>query len=277
MKRVKSFWETAAAYLFAGLTALAGIVSLGVFGRFLSETRLGLIGLGMRPVAALVWDAVLCLIFFVQHSGMVRRSFRRWSERWMPGYLHGALYTFASAAALVLLCALWQPADPAPLILDGAVREVFRGLSLLAVLGFVWAFVSLDAFDAFGTGALLARFRRRDLAPPRLAVKGPYRWVRHPFYFLVIVLLWASPVVSKDRLLLNVLFTIWIVLGARWEERDLTATFGDDYRLHQREVPMLIPWRLPTKAEWETAAQAGTDGRKTGFKTPYPPSPIALE
>jgi methanethiol S-methyltransferase len=54
-------------------------------------------------------------------------------------------------------------------------------------------------------------------------------------------------VLSKDRLLLNVLFTIWIVLGARWEERDLTAAFGDAYRTHQRGVPMLIPWRLPAK------------------------------
>jgi protein-S-isoprenylcysteine O-methyltransferase Ste14 len=258
MKRMRSFWETAAVYVLAGLTALVGIVSLGVFGRFLSETRLGLIGLGMSPAAALAWDALLCLIFFVQHSGMVRRSFRRWSERWMPGYLHGAVYTFASAVALVLVCALWQPVDPAPLILDGTVREVLRGLSLLAVLGFVWAFISLNAFDAFGTGALLARFRRRELAPPRLEVKGPYRWVRHPFYFLVIVLLWASPVVSKDRLLLNVLFTIWIVLGARWEERDLTAAFGDAYRVQQREVPMLIPWRLPRKVEWEFTLLAGT-------------------
>ena len=59
------------------------------------------------------------------------------------------------------------------------------------------------------------------------------------------VLLWTSPVVSTDKLLLNSLFTIWIVLGARWEERDLVATFGDAYRRHQRTVPMLIPWKLP--------------------------------
>jgi protein-S-isoprenylcysteine O-methyltransferase Ste14 len=234
--------------LLAVLTALAGIVSLGVFVRFLSETRPGGIGLGLSPAAALAWDALLCVIFFVQHSGMVRRSFRRWLERWMPGYLQGALYTWASAVALVLLCVLWQPADAAPLDLNGTVRAALRGLSLLAILGFVWAFVSLGAFDAFGTMAILARFRRRDPAAPRLTVKGPYRWVRHPFYFLAIVLLWASPVASTDRLLLNALFTIWIVLGARWEERDLIAAFGDAYRVHQREVPMLIPWKLARAA-----------------------------
>ncbi len=244
MKTVKSFRKTVAC-VFAGLTTLAGIISLGLFAWFLSQARLGLVDIGMNRTGALAWDALLCLIFFLQHSGMVRRSFRRWSERSMSGYLHGALYTWGSAAALVLLCALWQPADPAPLVLHGTVRAALRGLSLLAALGFVWAFVSLGGFDAFGTGTLLARFHSREPAPPRLTVKGPYRWVRHPFYFLAIVLIWASTVVSTDRLLLNVLFTIWIVLGARWEERDLVAAFGDAYRLHQRQVPMLIPWRLP--------------------------------
>ncbi len=245
MRRVTSPLETGAAYLFAGLTALAGIVSLIIFVRFLSGAELGVFELGMGPLVALAWDTLLCLIFFVQHSGMVRRSFRRWSERWMPGYLHGVLYTFASAAALVLLCVLWQPAEPAPLIVDGPVREVLRGVSLLAVLWFLWAIVSLGGFDAFGTGAFLARFRRRDSPQPRLTVRGPYRWVRHPFYFSAMVLLWASPALSQDRLLLNALFTVWIVLGAGWEERDLVSEYGDAYRLHQREVPMLIPWRLP--------------------------------
>lgn len=234
-------------YLSVGLTNLAGMASLAMFGWFLSRTRLGWTGLGMRPAAALAWDALLCLVFFVQHSGMVRRPFRRWLERWMPGYLHGALYTFTSGAALVLLCVLWQPADSAPLLPGGTIRWVLRGLSVLALLGFVWALVSLGGFDAFGAEAILARFRGRAPAIPRLQVKGPYRWVRHPFYFLAIVLLWASPAVSMDRLLLNALFTIWIVLGARWEESDLTAAFGDAYRRHQREVPMLIPWRLPAK------------------------------
>jgi len=248
MKTVKSLWGTGAPYLFAGLTALAGAGSLVIFVRFLSDTELGWFELGMSPVVALAWDALLCLIFFVQHSGMVRRSFRRWLESWLPGYLHGVLYTFASAAALLLLCVLWQPADPIPVILNAPVREVLRGVSLLAILGFLWAVVSLGGFDAFGTGAFLARVRGEDPTAPRLTVKGPYRWVRHPFYVLAIVLLWASPILSKDRLLLNTLFTIWIVLGAKWEERDLIAAYGDAYRLHQREVPMLIPWRLPKAA-----------------------------
>ena len=45
---------------------------------------LGIFQFGLSPLAAAFFDAALCLIFFIQHSGMVRRSFRKWSEQWIP-------------------------------------------------------------------------------------------------------------------------------------------------------------------------------------------------
>ena len=39
--------------------------------------------------------------------------------------------------------------------------------------------------------------------------------------------------------------TVWIVLGARWEERDLTVQYGALYERYQKAVPMLIPWKPP--------------------------------
>ena len=233
-------------YAFVSLTVLTGAGSLVMFGRFLGDMGVGLFRFGFSSLIAAFWDATLCLVFFVQHSGMVRRSFRNWSEQWIERWVSRALYTIASAFALALLCVLWQPIDSAPFIVHGPLNVLLRALSLLALLSFVWAILSIQGFDAFGTADVLARFQHRRRAPVPLAVKGPYRWVRHPFYFLVLVLLWASPVISSDRLLLNALFTIWIVLGARWEERDLIVQYGDAYRCYQAEVPMLMPWRLPT-------------------------------
>ncbi len=232
-------------YAFAGLTVLTGVGSFVVFGKFLGGMGLGIFQFGLSPLAAAFFDAALCLIFFIQHSGMVRRSFREWSEQWIPSWLSRALYTFTSAFALVLMCVLWQPVDATPLILGDPLNLLLRAVSLMALLSFVWAFISIEGFDAFGTGDVLARFRHRSRPAVPLAIKGPYRWVRHPFYFLVLVMLWASPVISSDRLLLNSLFTIWIVLGTRWEERDLIVQYGDAYRRYQAEVPMLVPWRIP--------------------------------
>ncbi|MBN9663853.1 MAG: hypothetical protein J0H49_36980 [Acidobacteria bacterium] len=236
-------------YAFLCLTVLTGVGSFVVFGQFLGGMGLGLFEFGFGPWAAAFFDAALCLIFFLQHSGMVRRSFREWSEQWIPSWLSRALYTFASAFALVLLCVLWQTVDATPVILGGSLNLILRAVSFLALLSFVWAFVSIEGFDAFGTGDVLARFRHRSHPPVPLAISGPYRWVRHPFYFLVVVMLWSSPELSLDRLLLNALFTIWIVLGTRWEERDLIIQYGDAYRNYQTKVPMLVPWHLPVRRQ----------------------------
>ena len=64
-------------------------------------------------------------------------------------------------------------------------------------------------------------------------------------YFVVLLMIWSYPVLTADRLLFNVLWTLWIVLGAVLEERDLVADFGDDYREYQRTVPMLVPVKAP--------------------------------
>ncbi|MCX6623568.1 MAG: NnrU family protein [Acidobacteria bacterium] len=197
----------------------------------------------MSQRSLLIFDAGLCLLFFVQHSGMVRRSFRTLLSKVAPGYSHAVIYTISSAAALLLLVGIWQKSSGNIYVLDGVERWLLRGVLLLALAGVVWGIRSLREFDAFGIEALLAHFRREQLHPNKLTIEGPYRLVRHPFYCLGIVALWASPVLSLDRLLLNSLFTVWIVLGATLEERDLAAAFGEDYQRYQRTVPMLLPRR----------------------------------
>jgi protein-S-isoprenylcysteine O-methyltransferase Ste14 len=37
--------------------------------------------------------------------------------------------------------------------------------------------------------------------------------------------------------------TLYVLVGARLEERDLVRDFGDEYRGYQNRVPMLLPWR----------------------------------
>jgi protein-S-isoprenylcysteine O-methyltransferase Ste14 len=74
-------------------------------------------------------------------------------------------------------------------------------------------------------------------------VRGTYQWVRHPLYFFSLLMIWAQVSMTADRLLFNGLWTIWIIIGTFLEERDLIASFGDEYRNYQRKVPMLIPYR----------------------------------
>lgn len=191
--------------------------------------------------ARLAWDAALCVGFFVQHSGMIRRGARERLAQRVPGIYYPALYSIASGAALFALILLWQPSDRVLFSLHGPARWLSFGLSALAVAGFAWGVHSLHGFDPFGTLPLKGHVRDASPRPVALVVRGPYRHVRHPLYLFMLVLFWSTPRLSTDRLLFNVLWTAWIVVGTKLEERDLLAEFGDSYRRYQLRVPMLVP------------------------------------
>jgi protein-S-isoprenylcysteine O-methyltransferase Ste14 len=118
-----------------------------------------------------------------------------------------------------------------------------RMVFVLAIGGLLWGALALGAFDTLGLTPIRNRFEKQERRSSDLSIRGPYKWVRHPLYLFVILMIWAYPQLTIDRLLFNVLWTAWIVVGTWLEERDLVAEFGDQYREYQQRVPMLIPYR----------------------------------
>lgn len=217
--------------------------SLILFGLFLALGPFGPVNLGLSATGTLAWDAALCLAFCGQHSIMVRQGFRQRAERHIPRHLGGVLYALVSAVVLYALTLLWQESPTVVVKLQGAARWIARGIFVATLPGFVWGATAIPHFDPFGVGPIKDRLRGREPRSLPFAIRGPYRWVRHPQYFFMLVLLWAYPDLTADRLLLNGILTAWIVLGTVLEERDLVEQFGTDFVAYQRDVPMLIPWR----------------------------------
>ncbi|MBL8291487.1 MAG: isoprenylcysteine carboxylmethyltransferase family protein [Bryobacterales bacterium] len=240
-----------------------GVGSLSIFGLFLWTGAFGFLELHLEEHSLLVWDGGLCLLFFLQHSGMVRRSFQAKLIRVLPGHWYRVIYTIASAAALLLLVALWQRSTVEIYVATGVGRWLFAALLLACLAGILWGIRSLEQFDAFGIDIFLSQVRQEERHPAKLTVEGPYRLVRHPFYSFGIIALWAAPVLSLDRLLLNTVFTLWIVMGASLEERDLLCEFGEDYRLYQRAVPMFVP-RMPALDQGFNRVRKNSANRSTG-------------
>ena len=116
---------------------------------------------------------------------------------------------------------------------------------VLGMAGMLWGALALGGLDSLGLRAVIRHSRGRAAQDLPLAIRGPYRWVRHPLYLFALVMIWTAPDLSADRLLFNVLFSLWIVVGTMLEERDLVAAFGQPYREYQRRVPMLFPSRRP--------------------------------
>lgn len=230
-------------YVIILFSYILGGSSLIAFTVFLYTGRLDLVNLELDEPQALLLNAGLSLAFFIQHSGMVRKSFSQFLSRFLPGAYNGAIYSITSGIFLFLVVIFWQGTSNL-FEAEGLTRVILRVLFILPIAGFVWGAKALGLFDPFGIKEILDYQHDRKPRPIAFTIKGPYRWIRHPLYLFMLVMIWSCPNLTTDRLLFNILWSAWICIGTLLEERDLVEQFGDAYRDYQKKVPMLLPFKF---------------------------------
>ena len=194
---------------------------------------------------ALLVNLLLLGLFAVQHSVMARRSFKRWWARIVPPAMERSTYVLAASLALALILWQWRPI-PQPVVWNVESRT---GANLLwAVFWLGWAVMLLSTFlinhfELFGLRQVYARLAGRDLPEPEFRTPLLYRYVRHPLYLGLLLGFWAAPVMTAGHLLFSIGCTGYILVGIWFEERDLIARFGDQYRRYRNQVGMLLPGR----------------------------------
>jgi len=140
----------------------------------------------------------------------------------------------------------WAFKLPWYLPIPAAVAWSF-GICLLT-FGFVWmrwTFKSLSIRRAFGQELF------KSSSESVLIKTGPYAWCRNPLYFSATVLFlgWFFVFRWTPIAVLTILFFIWFIFVAKWEQRELTRRFGKEYEEYCRRVPFLVPTRRPKSKE----------------------------
>lgn len=228
------------------LCILGPVVAI-MFGLFIIMGSYTIINLGLSARDALLIDAFLSIIYFLQHSIVVRRGFKQWLGKFMPDRYHNAFYGLTSIITLILVLVFWQKSSILVARADGIIFLLICALFCLCLAALLWGVLSLGSFDALGVKPLMRYISNKQDKPQQIVAKGPYRWVRHPLYLFLIILIWAYPVLTLDRLIFNIMWSIWMVIGTYLEDRDLHCEFGSQYREYSSQVPMLIPYRIPKK------------------------------
>lgn len=267
---------------FSGLAYLSFVLSFGILWfAFLADFPALPITVDRRPGAtfplpgAVLLDLVLILSFGLQHSVMARPRFKRWWTRWIPPTLERSVYVLSSSLALALLMALWQPIPGVVWDIDPpTIRILVRALFVAAMPLSVLASFQIDHLELLGLRQALAGARGRETPdPPGFVQPFLYRIVRHPIQLASLVMLWATPTLTRGHLLLSTAMTAYIGIGLAFEERDLVASIGERYREYRRRVPALIP-RLGAPGWWILALVAGGTlagaARGTVASTPGP-------
>lgn len=204
-----------------------------------------IIDLHLNGRNALLVDIILSIFFFLQHSIMVRKGFKQWLGKLMPEQYYNAFYGLTSGIAFLPVLIFWQKSPALIADADGIIYWILRGLFFICVAGFFWGSNSLGSFDALGVKSVMRYISNRPGKPQQITAKGPYRWVRHPLYLFMIVLIWSCPLLTLDKLIFNIMWSSWIVIGTYLEDRDLRREFGSQYLEYSARVPMLIPCRIP--------------------------------
>jgi protein-S-isoprenylcysteine O-methyltransferase Ste14 len=74
-----------------------------------------------------------------------------------------------------------------------------------------------------------------------LITGGLYRYVRHPLYTFSLLILWLSPSMSLNSLIVYLALTLYVLVGIIFEERKLLREFGKKYEEYRSVTPMLVP------------------------------------
>ena len=239
MRRLLEFFYGVAAYLVGVATLLYFI---GFSGNLLVPRSVD-VGAGASRLEAVLVDLLLLAAFGIQHSVMARRGFKQWWTRVVPAAVERSTYVLATCAVLALMVCFWMPIE-APIVWrveHGAGAEL-----LWSVFGIGWVLVlastfQIDHFELFGLRQVFARLTERSAPEGRFMTPLLYRYVRHPLYAGLLLTFWSVPVMTVGRLLFALGFTVYILIGIAFEERDLLRQFGERYRAYREQVGMLIP------------------------------------
>jgi protein-S-isoprenylcysteine O-methyltransferase Ste14 len=195
-------------------------------------------------LAAHLLYALLWLSFGLGHSVLAdARVKARLKPYFRAGY-RLAYNLFALLHVALIVAAGWW------LLGDGAAFARPEGLRALqwvtTALGAGVLFAALFGYDLgrfAGTAQLRASAHGKFLDDEEpLHLTGFHRYVRHPLYSGAFLLLWGR--VADEFTLATALWaSLYLWIGARFEEKRLLARFGDLYARYREQVPAFFPWK----------------------------------
>ncbi|MFP4439511.1 MAG: methyltransferase family protein [Chloroflexaceae bacterium] len=189
------------------------------------------------------------LVYALIHSWTASQSFKNWvrrragpaGDRW-----YRLAYNLVSGILLLpfLPLLLWLP-DQVLYTVGPPWRRLLLLGQAAALAGIAYGIWLTDPWHFLGLRQLNPADSSNDpvraTEQPHLVVAGPYRWVRHPLYFFGLPAIWLIPQMTVNRLVLALVFSLYLYVGTFFEERRLLREFGAEYRAYQRRVPRLLP------------------------------------
>jgi len=194
---------------------------------------------------------VLLSIWCTIHSGMISLTVTNYIKNRFGGYSRFYRLFFNLFALTTLI----------PIILYGKTLKeqlLFRWegyliilqvfLIVMAILLFISGGRKYDLLQFFGIRQIKTGTSHTALSETGdIDTTGILSLIRHPWYLAVILVIWSGiREMYVSTLIINVILTIYTVIGTFLEERKLIIAYSDKYRNYQKKVSMFVPFRWLT-------------------------------
>jgi len=186
--------------------------------------------------------AALWASFALGHSLLASRHLRTVTIRWFgPG--ERLAYNLVAVVHLAVVLALGRAVMGGDALFDLplAARVAMWTIEATSLVGVIAVLRTYDLGRLSG----MTQWRTRapdalDAPGDRLITTGLHRYVRHPLYTAVIVLVWSAAI-SPFGLATAVCTTAYLLVGSHFEERKLIAVHGEAYCVYRTQVPRIVP------------------------------------
>ena len=220
------------------LGIVAGVVTHALFAVLVWQLFLFLKGSGAAGATGSLWlDAALSVSFGAVHSLLLYPTVRETLTRWIEPPFYGLFYCVVTCAGLLGMFAVWTPS---PIILleftglaGGLIQTAWYGAWAVLIYS-LW--LSGFGYQTGGT-PWWNWVRRRPQQSRRFNPSGAFLWIRHPAYLGFIGLVWCTPVITADRALLIVSWTLYVLVGSWLKDARMAHYIGAPYRMYQSRVP----------------------------------------
>ncbi|WP_445475409.1 methyltransferase family protein [Methanococcoides methylutens] len=185
---------------------------------------------------------VFCLVAFAAiHSLLASLPFKRLIMRVLGSRVEILFRPVYSLIALVtilpLVYLLYKNPGPILYIVPSPWRWLMVGGQLIGAI--IGARGLMDAPHRFKISGQLSKPNTPEAGS--LDIRGIYRWIRDPFLLSGLIIIWLTPFMTVNLLIIYILSTIYIYLGSLHVEKRLVSRFGDEYREYQERVHRIIP------------------------------------
>jgi protein-S-isoprenylcysteine O-methyltransferase Ste14 len=196
----------------------------------------------MNLISAIILAASLVL-WCIFHSALISTSVTNLAGKKLGSKFKFYRIAYNTFSFISLLFILWFASNH-----KGQELFSFQGMwqlirFIVFIAGMYLLIAGAKAYDLLsflGFRQIKEDISFKTLNNGELNTSGILSIIRHPWYTATFLILWIRDI-HMANIIINVVFSVYLIIGCQLEEKKLIREFGDQYKDYQKSVSMLFP------------------------------------